>query len=142
MVLYNTGHVVLITSSFRLDRLCAGAVCLCWCYLFVFQGVKGELLKLAGSLVLVYGADDPEVAGGARTMLGWCDSALDNNAKNKRVSCGRLRPFEDCIVCACFFHVKLVFPSIDIRAPSVRPDCRHLIPNETSTRGVRLDSSF
>lgn len=55
---------------------------------FVSQGVKGELLKLAGSLLLVYGADEPELARGARTMLGWCDSALDDNAKNKRVSRG------------------------------------------------------
>ena len=52
--------------------------------------MKGELLKLAGSLLLVYGADEPELARGSRTMLGWCDSALDDNAKNKRVSPGTL----------------------------------------------------
>lgn len=50
-----------------------------------FQGVKGELLKLAGSLLLVYGTDVPELAEGVKTMLGWCDSALSDNAKNRKV---------------------------------------------------------
>lgn len=54
-------------------------------YLNDIQGVKGELLKLAGSLLLVYGVDTPELTAGARTMLGWCDSALSENAKNKKV---------------------------------------------------------
>lgn len=48
------------------------------------QSCKGELLKLAGSLLLVYGKDVPELAEGVKTMLGWCDQALADNEKNKK----------------------------------------------------------
>ena len=48
------------------------------------QSCKGELLKLAGSLLLVYGNDVPELAEGVKTMLGWCDQALAENEKNKQ----------------------------------------------------------
>lgn len=52
------------------------------------QSCKGELLKLAGSLLLVYGRDVPELAAGVPVMLGWCDSALAENDKNKQVRTG------------------------------------------------------
>lgn len=42
-------------------------------------------MKLAGSLVLVYGRDVPELAEGVKIMLGWCDAALTDNAKNQKV---------------------------------------------------------
>lgn len=54
--------------------------------LFFRQSCKGELLKLAGSLLLVYGRDVPELAEGVKTMLGWCDGALSDNAKNQQVN--------------------------------------------------------
>lgn len=66
------------------------------------QGVKGELLKLAGSLLLVYGRDVPELAEGADTMLGWCDTALQNDTKNKRVymsKCMKGTPL--CVLFVC-----------------------------------------
>ena len=51
--------------------------------------MKGELLKLSGSLMLVHGADVPELAGEVTTVLGWCDSALTKHSENKRVrDCG------------------------------------------------------
>ncbi|CAM9233124.1 unnamed protein product [Ectocarpus fasciculatus] len=51
----------------------------------ISQSCKGELLKLAGSLVLVYGRDVPELAEGVKIMLGWCDAALNDNAKNQKL---------------------------------------------------------
>lgn len=48
--------------------------------------MKGELLKLSGSLMLVHGVDVPELSGEVMTMLGWCDSALKKNTESKRVS--------------------------------------------------------
>eukprot|EP00752_Nemacystus_decipiens_P003549 g3275.t1 len=51
----------------------------------ISQSCKGELLKLAGSLLLVYGKDVPELAEGVKTMLGWCDQALAENENNKQM---------------------------------------------------------
>lgn len=48
--------------------------------------MKGELLKLSGSLMLVHGVDVPELSGEVTTMLGWCDSVLKKHAESKRVS--------------------------------------------------------
>lgn len=52
---------------------------------FSRQSCKGELLKLAGTLLLVYGRDVPELAEGVKTVLGWCDGALNDNARNQKV---------------------------------------------------------
>ena len=68
-------------------RVCVRVVVV-WRCSFIFvrprQSCKGELLKLAGGLLLVYGRDVPELADGVRTMLGWCHQALSENDKNKQ----------------------------------------------------------
>lgn len=50
------------------------------------QGVRGELLKLAGVLILVYGAAVPELTEEVNTALGWCDHCLEGHARNKKVA--------------------------------------------------------
>lgn len=72
----------------------------CVCF---YQGVRGELLKLSGSLLLVYGTDVPELIGGVDTMLGWCDYTLDQNAEGKKVILGvhtKTRDEVSCWECA------------------------------------------
>lgn len=50
------------------------------------QGVRAELLKLTGVLMLVYAADVSELADEVDTALGWCDYCLENHTKNKKVA--------------------------------------------------------
>lgn len=69
--------------------------------LFSRQSCKGELLKLAGSLLLVYRGDVPELVEGVKTMLGWCDVALNDNAKNQQVCTER---FFLCFEWFCRLH--------------------------------------
>eukprot|EP00903_Cladosiphon_okamuranus_P011333 g10683.t1 len=81
----------------------------------ISQSCKGELLKLAGSLLLVYGRDVPELAEGVKTILGWCDQALADNEKNKQIGkklqpqivAGALACMD--LVCSAGFHQRYAF---------------------------------